>query len=163
MLQTNQNYPVVPRQLKISNSNGFTLIELVLVIVILGILAAFAFPSFVNLGGNAKFASISSALGVIKSTGSIVHSKAITSGIEDGVITLEGTAITVAGGYPIATAILDASGLENSDFDNVQFFLGNQIILAWKGRCLIAYLDARFNGSPQYFGVINALNDSCDA
>jgi MSHA pilin protein MshA len=43
---------------EISSQNGFTLIELVMVIVILGILAAVAIPQFTDLSGDAKTASV---------------------------------------------------------------------------------------------------------
>lgn len=152
----------IPRLNKIKNQQGFTLIELVMVIVILAVLTAIALPKFSNLGGNAKLSAIKGALGAMKSTNTIVHSKSLTSGIDTGTITLEGTAINVSGGYPTADAILAASGIDSADFDQVQLFLGNRILLVWKGRCLIAYLDSRFNGRPLFFGVINAVNNSCD-
>ncbi len=46
---------------------GFTLIELVMVIVILGILGAMAIPKFVDLSGSAKTASVESMEGAVKS------------------------------------------------------------------------------------------------
>ncbi len=147
---------------KFELQQGFTLIELVMIIVILGVMTAIALPKFSNLGGNAKLSAIKGALGAMKSTNTIVHSKSLTSGIDTGTITLEGTAINVAGGYPTADAILAASGIDSADFDRVLLFLGNRILLVWKGRCLIAYLDSRFNGRPLFFGVINVVNNSCD-
>lgn len=47
--------------------SGFTLIELVVVIVILGILSAFAIPRFYNMKDNAWYASFKSSIGAIKS------------------------------------------------------------------------------------------------
>lgn len=62
--------------------SGFTLIELVVVIVILGILAATAAPKFMNLQGDARISALSGLKGSVKSAISMVYSKAILKGIE---------------------------------------------------------------------------------
>ena len=49
------------------NQSGFTLIELVMVIVIIGILAAVAVPKFIDLSGEANQAAVSGVAGALSS------------------------------------------------------------------------------------------------
>ena len=62
------------------NTTGFTLIELIIVIVILGILAVTAAPKFLNMEGDAKAAVLQSIAGDIKTMNEMVNRKAIILG-----------------------------------------------------------------------------------
>jgi len=61
--------------------DGFTLIELVLVIVVLGVLAAFALPRFADLSTSARLAALDSVEGTMKSAIGIVKAKARAQGL----------------------------------------------------------------------------------
>ena len=62
-----------------SHRSGFTLIELVLIIVILGILAAVALPRFWDFSGDAKTASVKGALGNLRSAIVNYHAWSVTA------------------------------------------------------------------------------------
>ncbi|WP_435805039.1 type II secretion system protein [Shewanella psychromarinicola] len=63
---------------------GFTLIELVVVIIILGILAVVAAPKFINLQGDARASALSGLKGAIQGANTLVYSKAALAGQEKG-------------------------------------------------------------------------------
>ncbi|MFT5118499.1 MAG: MSHA pilin protein MshA [Kiritimatiellia bacterium] len=94
---------------KINKQTGFTLIELIMVIVILGVLSAFALPRFADLGGEAREASISGLAGSLKAASNIAHAQSLASGsVHDTDADLEGASVTMIGFYPTA----DAAGID---------------------------------------------------
>ena len=74
-----------------NKEQGFTLIELVVVIVILGILAATALPKFVDLTGDAKLAAVQGAAGALTSAAAINYSAYMVNSTHVGVVQLSTT------------------------------------------------------------------------
>ncbi|ENM5906330.1 type II secretion system protein [Vibrio mimicus] len=143
---------------------GFTLIELVVVIVILGILAVTAAPRFLNLQNDAREASLQGLKGAIDGAAGIVYGKSAIEGEESQAKTENPAPTTEEGittnfGYPTA----NASGIGaavvgiNSDWSNNPSAASGTMQYSFKGNtkwdqanatgCNVTYIEAANSAS----------------
>ena len=122
-------------------SQGFTLIELVVVIAILSILAAIALPRFAALQADARLAKMNAAMGSVKSAAAMAHGLLIArghgesfSGTPEPRIIIEGQEVNYRFGYPTVETIAALAGLHEPDY----------VVLAKYMRVLTPEFVARF-------------------
>lgn len=85
---------------------GFTVVELVVVIVIIGILAAVGVPRFMGFQAEARVAAVKSLGGTLKSAANMAHGVCLAQGCaNNSTITIQGRAITFVNSYPTNATI----------------------------------------------------------
>jgi len=94
---------------------GFTLIELVVVIAIVGILAASALPRFIAMQTQARAAKAQALFGTVRSASVLAHAGCLanvggTCTPTGGSVAMEGATITMVNGYPVASVSTSTPG-----------------------------------------------------
>ena len=99
-----------------SQTQGFTLIELVIVIAIIGILSAVAIPKFINLSSNAQTAATSAIAGALgAANASNYAARKLSSSLGVAVTNCTNVANALQGGLPSGYTITSATVAADAD------------------------------------------------
>ena len=143
---------------------GFTLLELVIVVLLVAVLGAIVLPKFMAMQAEARIAKMKTAAGAMKSAAALAHAMLLTKGYPADFsgnpgpagsatdINVEGTDVAYVNGYPAAPVILALSGLAPPDFASAGGSPTSAVALPGNAQpdCQVVYHEALPGLPPTY-------------
>jgi len=153
------------KNISIKNQAGFTLVELIVVIVILGVLAATALPKFINVSTDARKAAINGLAGGLRSSVAVVQARYFATGTNTSPVTMANNDTVAVGTSGSASGIPTASGILNALQDYSGFFPDSAnatatALVFYSGANATAYPDCKATYNPST-GSVTVVDTGC--
>lgn len=136
----------------IGKAQGFTLVETVVVLTLLGMAAAFAVPRYTNLANRTRASEVLALSADLREAAKIAHAQFVSSGSTLGAATLNGKSVFLKNGYPAPTS----SGIGRAivDWGNFTIKTGSSFVVFFKtgapidAQCSVTYQAASEPSAP---------------